>query len=807
MKNNIVIKHAFAGLKQAPGFSLTIILTLALTLGALLAAFNINQLISFKSLPYPDAKQLHFLQQNYVSGGKDNIGGQMVAGQYHMYREGKELFTSALVSQQRGILLSAPSKPMLIGLYVSHEYFSLLGVKFVQGQALNASSDVNSAEKEVVISYQLWQSQFNGRADIVGQSLQFQDNYYRIVGVVTKSTATPAPFVAYGKTDLYLPMAFSGFDDKNWRSAPRNLTSLVKLAPEQQPTQVMAQLNKIIADNLALTDAAKQYQGKEIKAHLTKLSDEIKGDSEKITLLVLAGAVALLLIAFANVINLYLAHIAKKQQLLAICASIGAKPKVIFKQLFIESLLLTFTATAFALIIAAWLLVYTQALAVGSLPRLNELHIDTGTIIFSFMMAILLAALLAFFARFSVNYNELKSQLTASGKGASAQISKKIRYLLIVSQIAITGVLLISSAILLQKTLSTANKPLGFNEKNVLSFQIDASDKYKTRAEKLALLEEIKQHFLSLAQVSQVSKNLIPPIRVGNFSTVFEDSQGNAIGSFGYNTIDRDYFSLLEHPFVYGRNFTIEEISERQPKVIISESVAMQAFGRLDVLGEYVHLSPEYGYEIIGVVKDYFNAYTHQEFTGHAYFTLNGSRLNMLLKLKNNNDFTQADIIEQLAKLDSSLRVLEYLSLSDTKADLVAKYRLAAWLAGSLSILALILACTGIYGVISYTMHMRRYELGVRMAVGAKKIKIMLMLVKELLSPLLTGIVISLLLATLVYLSYYSALATWLAQDNLQLFSTTMLILAVMLFSALLACIIPVQKIINNDPIKALKNE
>ena len=438
MKSSIEIKHAFAGLKQTPGFSITLIFTLTLTLGTLLAAFNINQVMLHKPLPYPNGEQLYLLQQNYFANGKDNIGGQVEAAQYAMYRESKHLFKSALISQQRGILLSAPSKPMLVALYVSDEYFSLLGVQFSQGRALSPAADINSAEKEAILSYQLWQSQFGGKADIIGTSLQYQDQHYRIVGVAKQEIATPEPFASYGKTDLYLPMAYSGFDEKKWRGAPRNLNTLVTLKTEQKKQDIMALLDEIIANKLALADDAKLYQGKQIKSHITLLSDEIIGDSKKITLLIFAGAFALLLIAFANVVNLYLSHIAKKQQLLAICACVGAKPKALFKRLFIESLLLTLSATVFALIIAAWLLVFTQHLAEGSLPRLNELHINFITIIFSFIIAVILAFLLAFSGKFAVNYNALKEQLSASGKGNNAQVSNKIRQALIISQVAIT---------------------------------------------------------------------------------------------------------------------------------------------------------------------------------------------------------------------------------------------------------------------------------------------------------------------------------------------------------------------------------
>jgi len=470
MKLKHEILHSIAGLKKTPIFVFTLVFTLAVTLGALFAAFNLNQLILFKELPYANAEQLYVLEQNLVRDGKDNIGDQTIGAQIRMHRLSKAFISSAIVQRGKGILVSSPSEPVVATLFLSNEFFSLLSVPFELGGAFSRDGDneqLSDAKAEAVISYQLWQTDFTGSQQVIGQSLQINDEHYKIVGVLDEDFIDPGPFVTQA-TQVYLPFKFSGLTEDIGRGTS-TLLSLVHLSQGQSLIGVTEQLSMILTAFMHEGVDATNYTNIELKAHLTKLNDSIKGDSGQITLVIFAASLVLLLIAFANVVNLYLSHISKKQQLLAICACIGAKPRALFKKLFVESLLLTLGAAVFALIIAAWLLVLTKEIAGGTLPRLNELGLDGTTIIFSLLIAVILAALLAFFGKFAVSYNALKEHLSSSGKGTNAQVSPIIRKLLIASQVSLTGLLLLVTSMVLQTNLETVNHPLGINVENVTS--------------------------------------------------------------------------------------------------------------------------------------------------------------------------------------------------------------------------------------------------------------------------------------------------------------------------------------------------
>lgn len=292
------INHAALGLKKSPGFTFILILTLTLTLGALIAAFNLNQLISFKDLPYPNVEQLYVFKQNEVRADKNSVGGQLVGAQFNAYEQGKAFSTSALISQTRGILISEPSEPMLVSLYVSAEYFELLNVPFTQGKGFTISKEIKDAKPQAVISYDLWQTQFSGRKDILGHSVQFQDDFFTIVGVMDDTFSEPKPYALYGKSQIILPIAFSEYKQNDWHNIPRNLASLIKINSTQTVAEAQHLLSKIIDKEIKSTKIGERYAGIQVKAHLTSLTNAIRGDNSRISLSILIASIILLFIVY-----------------------------------------------------------------------------------------------------------------------------------------------------------------------------------------------------------------------------------------------------------------------------------------------------------------------------------------------------------------------------------------------------------------------------------------------------------------------------------------------------------------------------
>ncbi|TMP44712.1 hypothetical protein CWB96_04880 [Pseudoalteromonas citrea] len=797
-------KQVTSGLQKTPGFTLIMVFTLALTLGALLAAFNLNQVVLLKPLPYQDAQQLYVLKQNLHQNGVDNIGGQGEGGQIAMYQASKAAgYESTMLTQRRGRITSRADKPVEVAMYVSHEYFPLLGANLILGRNFTPTEKITNALPEAIISYGMWQSDFAADERVIGKSLAFNGVSLQIVGVIHDDFRDPEPLSFYGTSRLYLPMAQAGISENEFRNASRNLVTIQKNDPLKHISELTGLLDSALKNAVANSDFAVDFKDYEYRAHLEPLPAVIKGDNPIISLMVLAGAIVLLLIAFANIVNLYLSHVIKKQSMLAISASVGAKPKHIFKHLFVESLLITLSATAFGLLLAAWLLVLTQHLAQGSINRLDELGINSITVLFAVGIAFVLSFILAWVGSKSIDHEQLKQQLTSSGKGTQKQISATLRKALVISQVALTGLMLFATSTVLQSTLKMATKALGLNVENIYSLQIEAGDNYPSREAKLVLIEQLKQHFLALPEVEAAIKSTISPIRKGDFSSPFTDSQGERLGLFGFNTVGLDYFSVLEQPVLYGRTFTQADIEDKAKVMLVSRAVALEAFGKENAVGESMFFSPEQGFKIVGVVDDHYNAFTESKYQGVTYFAMSPMRLNLMVKVSDKASFTQTDIVREVERVDASLAILEFLDVEQTSQDLVFKYRLAAWLSGCLSVLALFLACAGIYGVVSYGTQMRRFELGVRMAVGAKPKRIIKLVVTDAFIPLLIGIGVSLLIAAGVYHYAYQYSNLIPAPDPLQVTMSLILLLG---FSYM-ACIIPVKQILKSDLVAALRNQ
>ncbi|WP_462171921.1 ABC transporter permease [Pseudoalteromonas xiamenensis] len=800
-----ILKQVIAGLRKNPTFSVTMILTLALTLGALLAAINLNQVVLFKPLPYKSPEQLYLLQQNLQSEGKNNIGGQLEAPQVAMYKQAKESNQSAaMIKQQQDQVTSDASQPVESALYVTPEYFSLLGLPLHLGNDFSPSAWYTEALPEVVLSYEYWQRQYAGSPAVIGQTLEFNKIAYRIIGVMADKVEDPAPSAPYGPAALYLPMSNQVLNDQKWTNASKSLTTIQRINTPNLVQSTQAQFTNVMQQTLANhSDIAKTFDGYQLLAHFTPLEDAIRGDSARITIAVFAGAITLLVIALANIINLYLSHLIKQQQTLAICASIGAKPKQLFTRIFLEASVLTITASALGLLVAAWLLELTKSLAKESVHRLVELGLNWQVSLVALVCALLLALILAFFAKNTIRYHELKSHLSGSGKGTQKQISPQLRNGLIASQVAFTGVMLIASSSVLHSALSLANHPLGVDVTNTYSAQIVTAGEDLSKDGKMALINEVQQKLNNHPKIDQTARSFVSPIRRGNFSSPLVTEDGQHQGVFGFNAVDENYFPMLKQTVISGRNFSPDEIVDKAKVIIVSKALALQVFGTTEVIGKRLGFRTENLFEIVGVVDDHYNAFTHSQFTGYLYWPYSTLRLNLMIRTKSGQTLSRKEVIDLVNQVNSNATVLEFLNVAQTSDELVFHHKLAAALSSGLSILALGLACAGIFGVVSYGTQMRRFELGVRMALGAKPKRVLAMVVKEALKPLLTGVIVAFLLSAGCYTVFNELFVTYAKPQ----FAQVAIAIAVLFGFCYLACVIPVKQIIKADPISALRNE
>jgi len=806
LKNELSL--AKSALLRVSGFSATVIGTLAITLGALICIFALNHMLLVKSLPYPDAENLLVLQHTYTEDGVDYGGAQTAPGMISLYKKQKVLSEMAMMRDQNLLIADHPERPNSLVNFVTHEYFSILKPQMHLGRTISENEGFDQHQAVTVLSYDSWKKWYNSDENIIGSKTMLGNVSFKIIGVTAKDFHAPAN--RYNEAmDFWIPWDYQRLDVNNWGVMTRGLTALVKLDVGVSQQQAKASLSPILNEGYqASFNALKGYTA---EITLTPLKDIIIGDSSQVALLLLSGVVALLLIATSNVTNLFLSRAAEKQRTMAIQAAMGAKPAHLFTSMFAESLILCTVAGVLGLIVAGWGFVLLAELATTQLPRISELSVDSVTLLFTAFIVLTLSITFAKISSNVVKYDDLKAQLQSSGKGSGLQISKKIRNGLIITQVTIASLLLVGTSVVIEQAMSTIMHPLGFNEKDISYLRVARPKGFEGFAEQnlieLNLLTlEIKKALNQLPQVVQVSRSLEPIIEIGSFNMSLEDVDGKRLGSFNANMVDHNYFDLIELALVKG-NFFAEQ---KDPKyliteIILSESLAKHLFPNKNPLGEILQIQATQPLKVVGIVKDYHSPGRDSDRSYRRYYLPYAvfSDLGFDIKLKTGALLNKSNLLPLLQAIDPKLRIQEINTHSEMHATLIYRHKLTAGITLVLALLALLLAAAGIYGVLNYSTQMRRYELGIHLAMGAKTHRVQKMVIKENIKPVLFGIAVSAALTTLIYLIARQQLTAEIEFNLLAILSTV----PVMILVSFIACYLPVNKVINEDPVKALRNE
>ena len=806
LKNELSL--AKSALLRVSGFSATVIGTLAITLGALICIFSLNHMLLVKSLPYPDADNLLVIQHTYTEDGVDYSGAQTAPGMILLYKKQKVLTEIALMRDQNLLIADHPERPNSLVNFITHEYFSLLKPQMHLGRTMSAKEGFDHHQAVTVLSYDSWQKWYNSDENIIGSKTMLGNVSFKIIGVTAAEFRAPAN--RYNQAiDFWLPWDYQRLDVKNWGVMTRGLTALAKIKPGISEQQAIASLSPIL--NEGYQASANALKGYTAEITLTSLKDIIIGDSTQIALLLLSGVIALLLIATSNVTNLFLSRAAEKQRTMAIQAAMGAKPAHLFTSMFAESFILCTVAGVLGLIIAGWGFVLLAELASTQLPRIAELSVDGITLFFTAFIVLLLSVTFAKLSSNVVKYDDLKTQLQSSGKGSGLQISKKIRNGLIITQVTLASLLLVGTSVVIEQAMSTIMHPLGFNEKDISYLRVARPKGFEGYAEQnlieLNLLTlEIKKALSHLPEVVQVSRSLEPIIEIGAFNMSLENVDGKRLGSFNANMVDHNYFDLIELPLVKGNLFA----EQKDPKyliteIILSESLAKHLFPNKNPLGEILQIQSTQPLKVVGIVKDYHSPGRDSDSSYQRYYLPYAvfGDLGFDIKLKTGAHLNKNNLLPLLQAIDPKLRIQELNTHSEMHAELIYKHKLTAGITLVLALLALLLAVAGIYGVLNYSTQMRRYELGIHLAMGAKTHRVQKMVIKENIKPILYGIAVSAGLTTLIYLIARQQLATEIEFNLFAILGT----IPVMLLVSFIACYLPVNKVINEDPIKALRNE
>jgi predicted permease len=797
------LKQASLSLQKSPGFVFSVVTTMGITLGALLCVLTLAYVMLIKPLPYTDQEKIYQVEQRQIKeNGEVDNKYYTYPGLIHFYKNQTDFSEGTLIHAYEDVLTNTSNQQRLITGYVTPEWFTLLEIPMILGRKFTESEALASNHPVAVLSYQTWQNLFNGEANILDQHVEFNGVTFAVVGVTAQGFIEPEIYHRGDKTQVWLPWDFNRFatNQEAWgRIIPTGF--LGKLTSKQSINQIEQRItpaeNEIWRDNV---NDISFLKGWTLEMKLRPLQSVILGDSQNVIYLMLAGVLGLVLIASANIINLLMSRVVQQQHKLSICAAVGAKRKHLLMTFLAESTVLMVITLIVAIIVASLGFNILATFLAEALPRIDELNFNSVSLLTVIFCLVSFSAFFTYISIRVVPYKKLSSSLQQSGKGNNAQISKRVRQGLVVSQVAIATVLLFLNGNIFKQAIGELYQDVGFNTQQVFSLRTAYSG--ADRPERKFFRETMTTIADELAlqpEVDSISQSSSPLGRFGQWP-VNDEIRQERYTAF-VKSVDQKYFQLIEHKTISGRVFTQADIKDRTNFWVVNEALANYLAPNGDAVGINVTTSPEESYKIVGVVAN-IKQPNQEGIPFRVYMPGSNSGSRLLVKFKKNQMIPSTRLSELLQRSSQSIVVYDYQSLSSIQNQAHFSQRTAAISTAVLALITLGLAAIGIYGILSYSSQTRRFEIGTRMAIGAKGKDIILMVMKDNIAASLTGVLVSLLLLLSLYLMFTQEFDYYLDIQSVWLFIGTSLLISML---SMVACYLPLRKYIDKPVVHSLK--
>jgi putative ABC transport system permease protein len=795
------LKYSVRMLAKNPGFTIVAVLTLALGIGANTAIFSVVNAILLRPLPYKDPGQLVQVWETNPQRGFPEFPAS--PPNFFDWRDQNHSFSQIAAIQYDDYNLTGAGAPMhVFGIDVSPNIFALLGSKPELGRVFTETEDNPNNPRVAIIGHSLWQTQFGSDPNIIGRNIVLDAKSYAVVGVM------PASF-RYPETDtqVWTPLILPE-DSKTARGA-HWLSVVARLKPGVSFDQAQAEM-QTIAGRLQT-----QYpnSNKDWSVFLRPLRKEVIGNIQT-ALLVLLGAVGLvLLIACSNVANLQLARTSARRREMAIRAALGAGRRRIVRQLITESFLLAVIGSVLGLLLAWWGTAALLKLDTAGIPRQTEIGIDGSVLLFTAAVAFITSLLFGLVPAMQSASLDLTTTLK-EGTGARSSAAGRFRQILVVSEVALAMILLVGGGLLVRSFTGLLNVSPGFNPENVLTFSVQLPDaKYPKKEDNQAFFRELLARVQALPGVESTAATSSLPLTGGTTNLQFHpDGQapdpGTKPTSALYSTVSPDYFHTMDIPLLRGRVFTGADSNDSQPVLVINQAMAQHFWPNADPIGQRIIVSDRQplAREIVGIVGDVHQSALEKAAKPEMYVNLFQKGVggaSVVVRTKTAPLSLTSAVTEQIHSLDKDLPVQGVLSMEDVVGISVGSRRFSTYLFTLFSLLALVLATVGIYGVMSYTVAQGTREIGIRVAVGARPLDVMKLVLGAGMRQVLLGAGIGVVGALLLTRFLASLLFGVTAYDPVT-FAAVLIVLAGV---ALAACYIPARRAMRVDPIIALRYE
>jgi predicted permease len=799
------LKQAWASLSKKPGFVSTVVVTMGTTLGALLCIATLAYLLLLKPLPYPEQDNLYKVEHAVSDKtGETNAKAFTYPGLIHLYKNQDVFKQAALVHYGEDVLTSLPNQPTMNTAYVTPEWFNLLDTSMELGRRFELTEALDTNNPVAILSYKVWSEEYASDPNILSKKVDFSGISFNVVGVSGKNFVEPQIARTGRLTGVWFPWDYN-LDIRmkgSWSDISGSLNFVGKLKDDitaVQAEQIITPLvNDTWKDNVS---SIPFFAGWNINMELRSFQSVILGESENTVYLLLAGVFGLVIIACANIANLFMSRTAEQQRQLAIFAALGAKKSHLFKSIFAETGLLMLLSVGVSLIIASFSFYVLQQNLSEVLPRVSELAINGFTFGVAVFFALTFALLFAGLSLKMINYRALNSLLQSSGKGTGIQVSKRIRQVLIMSQVAIATVLVFANISLFKEAVETITEPTGFSVQNMSELSLSVSAPHMPPIEEvIPVMTELRKKLTELPQVKSVSITGSPLKGYGLWA--LSDVKANVNYTPYRKSVDNLYFDMIGQELVEGDDFSESDIKDRSLVMIVNDVFAKRLNSDGSVLG--MQISPVGGgqpYTVIGVVKG-IKIPGETEIPIRVYVPSNQAARTMILNLAENQTISREQVVSVLQQVSGLYAVFGLENLVESQKRMLFTQYTTAITTVVLAIITLFLAGVGLYGILSYSTQMRRFELGTRMAIGAKKKHLVGMIIKDNTAVILFGVLLSLVILLVLYIGYSEELIEYISLQLLPIFIATVLAITML---SLFACYWPLRQYVNNPAIHSLR--
>jgi putative ABC transport system permease protein len=803
-------RYAFRSLLKQPAFTAVAVLTLALGIGANTTIFSVINALVLNPPRIADPDRVAAIWPTPKGKRLEGFSSYL---NLQDWRSRTQSWEDIAGYKPNGfVLLTEGEAERIPGMRVTANFLPLMRVNLFRGRNFQPEEEKRGNQPVTIISYEFWRARFAGSEAVLDQQISLNGKPHTIIGIMPPDFEFP---LALPHPEVWTTVAGEG---GNLTERGANVLRVVgRLKPGVSLVQAEVEVEKIAAN------LEQEYPGvnRDRTAYVVGAAEQIVGSDVRRALWLLSGAVGfILLIACTNMANLLLARAASRGKEMALRAALGANRWRIARSLLVESALLSLISGAAGLLLAIWGLGAIKYYGSEQLPRLEEVNIDRRVLVFTFALSLLTGLLFSLIPTIRASRPDINEVLKSVKTGGTGPRSLKLwRDSLVVSEVALSLILLVGAGLMMKSFIRLVNVNPGFDARNVLTGRISL-----TRS----IYEKPEQRVLYVNQTLEKLKAL-PGVESAAFVAPMPFSGGNVGGDFriegrplpepglepsaSVRSVTPNYFESIRIPLIKGRHFTDQDKREGIGAAIINQSLAQLYFPNEDPLGKRIsniganqNEGDPAEWEIVGVVGDVHHSSLTKAPSPELYLPYQQNSWgwgNFLIRTTGDPSLSSRSFTEQIRSVDKTVPITDVLPLTQAISDTVAQSRFYTFLFALFGATGLVLTLTGVYGLVSYTVSQRTQEIGIRMALGATRPNVLGMILRQGMVLTALGAVLGLGISFVLTRVIVSLLFEVEPTDLISFGGAT----AVLLAAALLASYIPARRATKVDPLEALRYE